>query len=83
MIEDNEPDANEIKELDTLAKQEKVDQESSMIKNFWDYEKDQDKWEKPVYVFEPVSEAPNVEWKDSKVQLDSLDSNELVAMLPS
>lgn len=83
LIEDNEPDANEIKELDTLAKQEKVDQESSMIKNFWDYEKDQDKWEKPVYVFEPVSEAPNVEWKDSKVQLDSLDSNELVAMLPS
>lgn len=73
----------EINDLNELIKQEKLDQELAMAKNTWDYEQDENRWEKPVYVFQPNAMASNEPAQTSRVQVGHLDSDELVAALPS
>lgn len=83
--EENPEDEAEIEELQGLIKQEKLDLELALAKNSWDYTKEQDKWERPVYMGDGGSshnklpELPMV----SRVQLGSSDTDQLVASLPS
>lgn len=76
---------NEIEELQGVLKQEKLDQDIAMSKNTWDYTKEHDKWEKPVYISQETTSqsnnfsAPLVQ----RVQFDQTDSTELVAAMPS
>lgn len=73
----------EINDLNEIIKQEKLDQELAMAKNTWDYEQDENKWEKPVYIFQPNGKVSDESARTSRVQLGHLDSDELVAALPS
>lgn len=78
---------DEIKDLQEEIQQEKIDQELSMAKNTWDYENDDKKWARPVYV---GNDKPTAEQdgstipRHSKVQFgDGLDHDELLVAMPS
>lgn len=81
----NDAEEEEMDVLEQTIKQDKLHHESSLAKNTWDYKRDQDKWEKPVYIpqntvheSEPVA-LPNRE----RVQQNKLDNAELVAAMYS
>jgi len=74
----------EIEELNGLIKQEKLDLELALAKNTWDYTKEQDKWERPVYMGDRGSKSKLPELPTiSRVQLGISDPDQLVASLPS
>lgn len=83
--EENAQQEAEIEELQGIIKQDKLDLELALAKNTWDYTKEQDKWERPVYMggggssHKKLPELPTV----SRVQLGSSDTDQLVASLPS
>lgn len=80
---ETDTEKKEIDELNDIIKQEKLDQEIAMAKNTWDYEHDEDKWEKPVYVFLPNNKATEETPQNSRVQLGDLNGDELIVALPS
>lgn len=76
----------EIEELQGVLKQEKLDQEVAMAKHSWDYEKEQDKWEKPVYFSLAVDGEVETDLGPiiPRVQFaNTVGSDELVVALPS
>lgn len=76
----------EIEELLEIIKQEKLDLELALARNTWDYEKDQNKWEKPTYIADEHSKAkttPQYIPTTNRVQFGESDSDLLVAALPS
>lgn len=85
--EDTGEDDREIQELQNDLHNERLEQESTMAKNVWDYESDGKRWNRPVYLGieksnggQDVTDAP----KHSKVQpVDKVDSDELIVALPS
>lgn len=88
--EDPPDEEAEMDELQGLIKQEKLDQELTLAKNTWDYDKEQDKWEKPVYVSEKSGKESSRAEKSlpflpsiSRVQMGDIDSDMLVAAMPS
>lgn len=87
--EESPQEEAEIEELQGIINQEKLDSELSLAKNTWDYEKEQDKWDKPIYVSEHQNEFLRAESAVlsipvvSRVQMADKNNDELVAELPS
>lgn len=81
----SEESQKDIEELEKELRREKLVNEQDLTKNIWDYESDQNKWEKPVYVSKnpAVSSQNHFSDRPSRVQYDQLDNVELVASLPS
>lgn len=83
-----QPEDKDIEELLQVIHQDKLAQEIEMSKRTWDYEKEQDKWERPVYT---PSESAAVRKADvsvsvpskSRVQFGYDNDDELVAAMPS
>lgn len=75
----------QIEELQGLLKQEKLDMDAVLSKNTWDPEKEQDKWERPVYIgsgstkTDRESDVVGI----SRVQIGDTNNDELVAAMPS
>lgn len=80
----SEESRQDIEELEKEIRREKLANEQDLTKNIWDYESDQNKWEKPVYVSKngTSSQNPIIE-RPSRVQYDQMDNVELVATMPS
>lgn len=79
----------DIEELEKELKKEKLSQEHELSKNVWDYERDLNKWEKPIYT---SSGEPNNDGtvagneyisSSSRVQHGAVDDVELVTAMPS
>lgn len=81
-------DDQQIEDLQEEIQQEKLDEELALAKNTWDYENDEKKWKKPVYVgsglskAEPAPQTQNLS-KHSKVQFGESNSDELLVAIPS
>lgn len=77
-------ESKDIKELEDQIHNSKKKQDDSLSKNVWDYEADQNRWEKPVYLSGNSSTNNTYETPELKkrVQIDTdVDPNELVIKL--
>lgn len=76
-------ESNDIKDLENQIHESKKKHEDLLAKNIWDYEADQNKWEKPVYQnMSSTNNDFNIPELKKRVQLDtSADPNELVVKL--
>lgn len=76
----------EIEQLLEIIKQEKLDLELALAKNTWDFEKDEGKWERPVYIPEEGSKPKSADAfvpTVARVQFGETDEDLLVAAMPS
>lgn len=80
---DEPAEEKQIEDLQQVIRQEKLDQEVAMAKNTWDYEKEQDKWDRPIYVSHDAQPTLVVNVPKSRVQFEPSDGDELVAAIPS
>lgn len=82
-----EEEEKEIDELESSLKDAKISKENKLSKNIWDYEKDQNKWEKPVYISSNTTSEQNIADVPLKqrVQIGGSknDETDLVVSLPS
>lgn len=78
----NAKEDNEIEALQSDVARQKMELDATMATNIWDYEQEQDKWEKPVYQGKDAPSATSQEVFTLRVQYDELDSDELVSLLP-
>lgn len=75
---EDELDLEQIKSLQKDINETKSKQEAQKVSNYWDYEKDKSKWEKPVY----MGDTSNLEASDTqtahynRVQLGSEETTE-------
>lgn len=82
---ESKEEEKEIDELEATLKQKKIDIETRLMSNTWDFESENDKWERPIYVSSkerqdfPEMDIPT----RSKIQASAIDDAELVAALPS
>lgn len=83
------PADEEIEELQSALKEERLNEDADAVKQSWDFEEDTNRWSKPVYkpLKEQEDSAHHAEQKKqeilrSRVQFADADSNELVAAMP-
>ncbi|GEQ70262.1 hypothetical protein JCM33374_g3938 [Metschnikowia sp. JCM 33374] len=77
---------DEMEDLEQSLLSDKLNHEAALAKNTWDFKKDQDKWEKPVYIpqkaFDTSDSAVALPARE-RVQQNKLDNAELVAAMYS
>lgn len=86
VVQAKENDQEAIESLEDEIRRDKLAREQELTKNVWDYELDQNKWEKPTYVSADKGghhRRDNLLFKESRVQHDIIDDVELVTTIPS
>lgn len=75
---------SEIEELESQIKEGKSTNEAEMSRNVWDFEKDKNKWEKPVYTATQELQIDESFVVKNRVQFSfDPDQNELLVEMPS
>lgn len=71
-------DDDEIQEIETQLKQEKKQREGEMLQTVWDYESDQQRWEKPIYIERKLKDGKQEKIDQHRVQFQQGDETEMV-----